>query len=81
MPSRTKDEILQDLTSIFAQVLREDVRLTRETSAPDVDGWDSLAHISLMLAVEEFFGVKLGLKELERTRNVGDLVDLLAAKQ
>jgi len=76
----SKEAILDDLNQIFRDVLSDDVALLRTTVAKDVDGWDSLTHISLMLAVEESFGIKFTLGETERAKNVGDLVDLIASK-
>jgi len=76
----SNEAILDTLNGIFGDVLSDDVSLTRSTVAADVEGWDSLTHISLMLAVEESFGIKFALGETERAKNVGDLVDLIASK-
>ena len=55
-----------------------DVR--RETTADDVEGWDSLSHIDLIVAVEKAFRIKLTLQEVRGLNNVGDFVSLIAAK-
>jgi acyl carrier protein len=52
--------------------------LTRETTAADVQAWDSLSHIVLMVAIEEEFRIRLGGSELDSLRNVGELEDFLA---
>jgi acyl carrier protein len=76
-----KTLILTRLQAIFRDVLGEDVALDLSTVAADVDGWDSLSHISLMLAVEESFGIRFVLGESQKAKNVGELVELIAAKQ
>jgi acyl carrier protein len=76
----SKDAILEDLNRIFCEVLLDEVRLTSSTTAADVEGWDSLTHISLMLAVEETFKVRFGLGELDRTKNVGELINVIVDK-
>ncbi len=74
------EEVLVELNRLFREMLSDGVQLTRTTVASEVDGWDSLTHISLMLAVEETFGVRCGLGETDRTKNVGELVDLIVSK-
>jgi len=53
-------------------------RITRETTAEDVDGWDSITHSLLMLEVERQLGVTLATEQMFELENVGDLVDLVA---
>lgn len=78
----TETEILAKLQTIFADVLDEDdLVLTPQTTAQDVDGWDSLSHVRLVLTVEKAFGVKLSAGEIGRLKNVGDLIVLLQARQ
>ena len=63
------------LAQIFEDVFDEDsIRVTPELSAKDVDGWDSLTHIRLMLTVEKAFKIKFSTSEIGRLQNVGDLV-------
>lgn len=54
--------------------------IQRDSSARTVEGWDSLVHINLILSVEQEFGVRFALGELEELKNVGDMVDLIAVK-
>src|SRR5580658_5006448 len=75
------EDILQRLESIFRDVLDdEDIKLTPATTASDVDGWDSLNHVRLMVSVESEFKVKFSAAELNRLKNVGDLVGLLQSR-
>jgi acyl carrier protein len=76
----SKDEIYQRLQAIFDDVFMDEVRLTPELSAKDVEEWDSITHVSLVLAIEEKFGVRFRVGEVESAKNVGDLVDLIAAR-
>jgi acyl carrier protein len=76
MPSN--DEILAKLDTIFQDILDDDeLRLSPETTARDVENWDSLSHVRLMLTVEKSFGVKFSAAEIGRLKNVGSLVTLL----
>jgi acyl carrier protein len=62
------------LVEIFRTVFESDeLQLTASTTAADVEGWDSVAHISLIFAIEEEFGFQFSSSELESIRNVGDL--------
>lgn len=73
---------LQDrLTAIFRNVFDdEEIVLAPDLTAADVDGWDSLSHLRLMLNVEKAFKVKFTAAEVGRLKNVGDLESLLASK-
>jgi acyl carrier protein len=71
----TEAEIMADMTEIFHDLFADDgIVLTPSTTALDVDGWDSIKHISLIVAVEDRFGIQIGTSEIETLNNVGDLV-------
>ncbi|MDP1558303.1 MAG: acyl carrier protein [Nitrosomonas sp.] len=77
----TIEAIEQRLSEIFRDVLdRNTLILARETTAADIEEWDSLAHISLLVAIEKEFDIKLTLDEVEQLRNVGDMFDLIQRK-
>jgi acyl carrier protein len=77
-----EDPIFTRLTSIFREVFDDDdLVLKPELTANDVDGWDSLAHIRLILSVQKAFSVKFSAVEMSRLKNVGDLVALTKHKQ
>lgn len=80
MNQYTKAEILARLQSIFDDIFLEEVVVTPELSANDVEEWDSLLHISLVVSVEEAFGIRFRVGEVEATRNVGDFVELISAR-
>ena len=76
------DPILPRLTAVFREVFDDDeLELKPEMTADDVDGWDSLAHIRLILSVQKAFGVKFSPVEMNRLKNVGDLIALTKDKQ
>lgn len=76
-----KSETLMKVKQIISDVLDlPDVQLTRETTAEEVEGWDSLNHINIILAVEQHFGIKVRTAEIEELRNVGELVDVVDSK-
>ena len=77
-----EDTIIAGLTSVFREVFDDDeLVLTPDLTANDVDGWDSLAHIRLILSVQKKFGVKFSPIEMNRLKNVGDLIALTKQKQ
>ncbi len=74
-------DILQGLNEVFREVFDdEDIELKRETTADDIEGWDSLNHVTLMLRIEKAFGVKFTSSQVAKLKDVGELVDMLAAK-
>lgn len=76
-----QDAIIAELTGIFHDLFGDDtIVLTPETTAEDVHGWDSIKHISLIVAVEDRFGVKFRTSEIEGLANVGDLARAISAK-
>ncbi|HEX3949905.1 MAG TPA: acyl carrier protein [Steroidobacteraceae bacterium] len=77
-----QDPILIGMTSVFREVFDDDeLELKPEMTADDVDGWDSLAHIRLILSVQRAFGIKFSPVEMNRLKNVGDLIALTKDKQ
>jgi acyl carrier protein len=74
-------EIYDRLRDIFSDVFDEEsIAVTPGLSADDIDGWDSLTHIRLMLTIEKAFKVKFSTSEVGKLANVGELVALIRAK-
>ena len=66
---------IDKLTKVFQQVFDDDsIVLTPQTTANDIDDWDSLSHVNLILAVENHFNIRFTQKELLQQKNVGDLI-------
>jgi acyl carrier protein len=73
-----RDAILADLQNIVRDVLdNEQVIITEQTRSADVPGWDSMAHINIVIAVEERFGVRFSSADLARLRGDGQAIDAL----
>lgn len=76
-----RKEIFNRLNEIFIDVLDlDEVELTDETSANDIEEWDSLSHIQLIVAIEKAFRIKFTSLEIMKWRNVGEMVDSMETK-
>jgi acyl carrier protein len=74
-------EIFYDLQKIFRDVFMDDsLQVDLKTAAKDVPGWDSFKMIEIVMAVEERFGTKMETRDIDRVKNVGDLVTRIADK-
>lgn len=72
---------LEKLNGIFRTVFDNDeINIRPEMTANDVDGWDSLSHVNLILAVEQGFKIKFNQRELMTFKNVGDLLRSIESK-
>ena len=73
--------IYAKMSDVFHDVFDDDeIILTPQLSADDVDGWDSLKHVRLLLSVERTFKIKFSVSEIGRLKNVGDLATLIQSK-
>lgn len=76
-----RNQVYQKLTTLFQDVFDdEEVTIADETTAQDVEGWDSLAHVNLMVSIEQCFGIKFKTSEMAHLTNVGELVNLITEK-
>ena len=74
-------EIMSRLNQVFQKVFEDNGLIVNEnTTARDVENWDSLNHLELILSVEEEFGIKFSLGELQDMKNVGMLAQSIEAK-
>ena len=74
----TREEIFAQLTEIFQDVFDDDeIVLTDATTADDIEDWDSLEQINLLVAIEKKFSVKFQLSDVNGLANVGDMVSLV----
>ena len=75
------ESIRTRLNGVFRDIFDdEQLKVTDSSTAGDVEGWDSLAHVNLVVAVEKTFGVSFTTKEISGLGNVGDFVRLIEAK-
>jgi acyl carrier protein len=77
----TREAILDRLAAIFRDVFDDDgIAVSEATTPQDIEGWDSLGHLNLVVAVEGAFGMKFTMEEVVDMRGVGDMVDMLAQR-
>jgi len=73
-------DILKKLEVIFRDVFDDDIVLTNETTANDIEDWDSLAQINLLVAIKKEFKINFNLEEVSKYKNVGDMVEAIEKK-
>jgi len=76
----SEEEVYRQLAAVFDDVFEYEGRIVPETVAADVDGWDSVGHIRLVLACEDAFGCRFEPKEVVGLNNVGELVATIRRK-
>ena len=76
-----RNEIIEKLTAVFHEVFNDNnIVLRDDMTANDVENWDSLTHMLMITKVEEVFGIKIKLKELNSLKNVGDILECIEGK-
>ena len=74
-------EVKKRLENVFIEVFDDlDIKIFEEMTARDIDEWDSLMHINLIIAIEKEFGIKFKVPELSELKTVGDTMALIAQK-
>jgi acyl carrier protein len=78
---QTEQTIRERLNQVFREVFDDDsIEISDEMTAADVEEWDSLNHINLIVAVERTFGIRFSTKEVNGLANVGEFVALISSK-
>ena len=76
----TREEILKKLEAVFRDVFDdESIVLTDQTGPDDIDDWDSLAHISLIAAIENEFGIRFNIKTALQLKTAGEIADAVGS--
>ena len=76
-----KTAVLKEVSKIFINVLdNEAIVLREETTADDIEEWDSLTHVRLIIAIEKHFSIRFTSPEIQKFRNVGDICAAIASK-
>ena len=76
-----RNDILKQVNAIFIDTLdNEDVKLLETTAANDVEEWDSLTHIQLVVAIEKYFSIRFTSKEIQSWKNVGEMINCIQSK-
>lgn len=74
----TREQALEELTGVFREEFDDEgIILTEDTTSDDIEEWDSLEHINLIVAVEEHFGIKFSMGEVTGMKNVGAMLDII----
>jgi acyl carrier protein len=77
----TREEVYVRLNEVFQDVFDdEEITVTDATTADDIEDWDSLEHINLVVAVETEFGIKFNMGEVNKFKNVGEMVDIILTR-
>jgi acyl carrier protein len=77
----TREEVYERLNEVFQDVFDdEDITVNDATTADDIEDWDSLEHINLVVAVETEFGIKFNMGEVNKFKNVGEMVDIILTR-
>jgi acyl carrier protein len=80
--SQDRPSIFEQLTEVFRDVFDDDeLVIDATTTAQDVEGWNSLAHIRLVVSIEKAFKLRFSAAEIGNLKNVGDMVELILLKQ
>ena len=76
-----REEIFSRLNEVFQDVFDDDsIYVNDETTASDIEDWDSLSHITLLSAVEDEFGIEFSMGQTVKLKNVGEMVDIIEAE-
>lgn len=74
----SREKVFEDVTEIFRDIFDdEELEINDSTNAEDIEDWDSLEHINLVISMEKHFSLKFNLKEVGELKNVGEMVDLI----
>lgn len=77
----TRQEVFEKLNAIFRDEFDdESIQVTETITANDIEDWDSLAHISLIAAIEDEFGMKFTMGEVTSMKNVGEMADVILSR-
>ena len=75
-------QIINGICKVLEENLKlENLEIKREMQAYDFEGWDSLAHIGIIISLEEEFNIKFSIGEITNLNNIGELIDLIKKKK
>ena len=77
----TREEVFEKLNTVFRNNFDDDgINLTDSTSSEDIEDWDSLEQINLVVAIQDTFGIKFNIDEVNAMKNVGEMADAILEK-
>ena len=76
-----RQEIINKMNTIFCEVFDDDsIKISDNMTSADIEEWDSLNHITLVVNIEKVFGLKLNLSEVVKLENIGEMIELILKK-
>ncbi len=76
-----KEEIYERLNNVFRDIFDDEtIVVNADTTSADIEDWDSLEHINLIVAIEQEFGMKFNMNEVTSMKNVGEMVDIITSR-
>lgn len=77
----TREEVFEKINEVFRDVFEDDsITVNDETTAADIEDWDSLEHINLVNAIEQEFGIKFTMGQVVSMKNVGEMANIIISK-
>ena len=77
----TREQVVSDVQDIFRDLFDdESIEIDNDTTADDIEDWDSLEHINLITSIEKHFSIRFAMSEVTHFKNVGSMIDTIAAK-
>ncbi len=77
----TREQVMEKTNAVFCDIFDDDtIVLTDATTADDIEDWDSLEQINILVALEKLFSIKFAVSEVEGLANVGEMIDLIMRK-
>lgn len=77
----TREQVMEKTNEVFRSIFDDDtIVLTDATTAEDIEDWDSLEQINILVALEKLFSIKFAVSEVEGLANVGEMIDLILSK-
>ncbi len=76
-----REEVFERLNNVFRDIFDDETIVVKEeTTSKDIEDWDSLEHINLVVAIEQEFGIKFNMNEVTSMKNVGEMVDIILTR-
>ncbi len=77
----SREEVFKKLEKVFRDLFDDEtIKLSEETVSDDIEDWDSLEHINLLVAIEDEFNMKFNMNEVQSMKNVGEMVDIIMSR-
>lgn len=77
----SREEVFARLNEVFRNMFDDDsIVLNDNTTSDDIEDWDSLEHINLLVSVEQEFNIKFNMNEVTNMKNVGEMVDIIISR-